>query len=207
MTAQVEFFCSPAEEREVIDYLTRDEDTVVFDVREGVLSAWNSFTVNRIPTWQDRFSVYLWRRSLGPLVWHTSKPVVTGSTHASFVANMFARVEWDERGLGDEDKLLNVDLSPILCYRRGALRNDTRAPNRILAPPSSLARAGKQYESWVKRSLAWIKRRSKLVHDWRNPSSIPNPDMLLNSTYAFPDAQLQLASGNHPFALFVVDGT
>ena len=205
MTAVAQFFCSPEEEAEVVRYLTKEAGTKVFDVRRRALDPWDDFSADSLPDWAERLSVFIWRPDLGPLVWHTSQPIVEGPTHGNFVANVFAREEWDRRELHGDDKLLDVDLSPLLCYRRGNVRNGLRAPNHVLAQPSSLARAGRDYEAWVKRSLAWVKRRGKLIHDHRKCSSLPNPDLIVSPIYAFAGAQLEIESGNHGYALFVDD--
>lgn len=40
MTAQVEFFCTPDEEREILRYLTKADETQVFDVGRGQMTPW-----------------------------------------------------------------------------------------------------------------------------------------------------------------------
>ena len=204
MTAQVEFFCSPDEEREVLRHLSNVDAIEFFDVHEDRLTPRNSFSIDDLPDWPDPLHIYLWQPTYGPLIWHTSRPEIAGSTHRSFVMNFFAHEKWDELGLSGNDKMLDTDRSPILCYQRGTVHKNKLGPNLVLAPPSNLRRVGADYERWVKRSLAWIRRRGKIVHDWRQQSeTIPNPDMLLNTIYAFPDVREDLASRNHNFALFV----
>jgi hypothetical protein len=204
MTAQVEFFCSPDEERDIIQYLANADVMEFFDVREGRLTPWNSFSVSDIPEWPDPLQIYLWQPTHGSLIWHTSRPEVAGPTNRSFAMSFFAHEKWDELGLSGNDKMLDSDLSPILSYQRGTVQDGKLGPNLVLAPPSNIKRVGADYERWVKRSLAWIRRRGKIVHDWRQQSvTIPNPDMLLNTIYAFPDVREDLASRNHNYAIFV----
>jgi hypothetical protein len=199
MTAQVEFFCSPAEERDVLRYLTKAPNTRVFDVRGGSLTPCESFSAEDLPPWPEAVHVYLWQPTHGSLVWHKSPPAISGESHRSFVMNLFAREAWDARRLGVGDQLLNADLSPIVCYRRGLMRDGRVGPNLILAPPSSLLRAGREYERYVQRSL-----RGSIVHDWRNQSvTIPNPAKLVNTIYAFPDVEQRLKEPDHEFGIFV----
>ena len=208
MTAQVEFFCSPDEERDVLRYLANESATEFFDVKNDCMKPWSSFSINSLPEWPDPLHLYLWKPKHGPLIWHTSRPAIAGSTHRSFRMNLSAHKRWDELGLSGNDKLLDSDLSPILCYQRGHVHDGKVGPNLVLAPPSNLKRVGAEYERWVKRSLAWIRRRGKIVHDWRKQSAtIPNPEMLLSTIYAFPDVREDLASTNHNFAIFVQDRT
>jgi hypothetical protein len=152
MTAQVQFFCSPREEIQVLRY--------------------------------------------------TSQPGITGATHRSLVINLSAHDDWDERGLGEGDRLIDFDLSPVLQYTRGDLQDGKREPNTVLAPPSNLKRVGPEYERWVLTSLAWIRRRGTIVHDWRKPSTtIPNPYSFVNTIYAFPDVEEALKSTHHEFTI------
>lgn len=200
MTAQVEFFCSPTEEREVLQYLTKIEGTVVYNIAEGHMTLWNCFSVDEIPDHPSPLNLYFHQPPHGSLIWHTSQPTVAGPTHRSLVLNLFAREEWDEHGLEENDKLIDTDLSPIICYQRGMPRDGRTPPNLVLAPPSSLQRVGPEYERWVKRSLAWIRRRGTIVHDWRKQSeTIPNPRSIVNTIYAFPDVLTDIESNCHSF--------
>jgi hypothetical protein len=91
MTAQVEFFCSPDEEREVLRYLSNADAMEFFDVRERRLTPWKSFSINDLSDWPDPLHIYLWQPTHGSLIWHTLRPEVAGSTNRSFVMNFFAR--------------------------------------------------------------------------------------------------------------------
>jgi hypothetical protein len=204
MTAQVEFFCSPNEERDVLRYITKTDGTNVYDVADGKMTPWDSFSVDDIPDGPAPLSLYIYQPAHGTLIWHTSRPNAAGSTHNSFVKNLFAREEWDDRGLGVEDKMIDTELSPIIYYRRGALRDGRTGQNLVLAPPSNIQRVGPEYERWVKRSLAWIRRRGTIAHDYRKQSiTIPNPHSIVNTIYAFPDVLEEIESKRHSFAILI----
>ncbi len=208
MTAQVEFFCSPTEERDVLRYLTKTEDTLVYDVAAGNMSPWDSFSADDIPDHPAALNLYICQPAHGGLIWHTSRPTVAGPTHGSLVKNLFVREEWDKRGLGGNDKMIDTDLSPIICYRRGMPHDGKTGQNLVLAPPSNLQRVGPEYEHWVKRSLAWIRRRGTIVHDYRKESdSIPNPYSIVNTIYALPAVLADIESNNHSFAILIQSGT
>ena len=208
MTAQVEFFCSPDEERDVLRYLTKTEGTLVYDVANDKMKLCNAFSADDLPVHQSRLSLYIHQPAHGSVIWHTLRPAVAGQTHGSLVKNLFARDEWDERGLGSGDKMIDTDLSPIICYRRGTAQGDRTGQNTILAPPSNLQRVGPEYEKWVKRSLAWVRRRGTIVHDYRKQSgSIPNPHSILNTIYAFSGVLAQIDSTNHCYAILINGGT
>ena len=202
MTAQVEFFCSPSEERNVLRYLTKADGTVVYDVSAGSLSPCESFSVDEILDPPSPLSLYICQPTYGSLIWHTSRPTAAGPTHGSLVSNLFSREEWDERGLGNNDRMIDADLSPIICYRRGALRDGKLGQNTVIASPSSLNRVGSEYEKWVKRSLAWIRRHGTIIHDYRKQSdTIPNPHSIVNTIYALPDVLADVESNQHSFAI------
>jgi hypothetical protein len=204
MTAQVEFFCSADEEREVLRYLTKDPGIRVFDVSTGSLTPWESFSVDHLPEWPRPLQVVLWQPAYGDLIWHDSTPTVAGRTHGGFVMNLFAYREWKKRRLGGRDKLLDTDLSPILHYRRGDSRADGMSQNVVLASPSSLARVGPEYERWVKRCLAWIRRRGTIVHGCRGFSqTVANPHTIASTIHAFPGVLDDIRSGNHGFVIAI----
>jgi hypothetical protein len=208
MTAQVQFFCTPAEERDVLRYLTKSEGTLAYDVTDGRLTKCAPFSVDDIPDQSSPLSFYIHQPAHGSLIWHTSQPAVEGPTHSSFVKNLFAREEWDKRGFGDKDKMIDTDLSPIICYRRGVLQNGRTGPNMVLAPPSNLQRVSPEYYRWVRRSLAWIRRRGAIVHDYRKQSdTIPNPHSIVSTIYAFPGVLEAIESNDHSFAILINGGT
>lgn len=188
MTSQIQFFCSPREEVEILQYLLKNGGTKVFNVINGGMNSWSFFSTEDLPDWTSSLEIYLWQHSHGPLVWHTSRPEVKGSTHKSLVNNLFSRQEWDNRNLTQNDKMLDSDLSPILYFNRGKILDGRVCPHTIIFPPSSLRRVGIDYERWANRSLGWIRRKCKSIHDWRNQSkTIYNPYSSLNTIYAFPD--------------------
>ncbi len=128
MTARVDFFCSPEEEREVLRYLTKSAGTRILDICNGAMVAWDGFSTDVIPAAPEPLEVYLW--------------------------------------------------------------------------PSSLERAGPEFARWVKRSLAWIRRRGTIVHDYRRPSTtLPNPHSTLNTIYAFPEVLEAVRSADRRFTL------
>jgi hypothetical protein len=135
MTAQVEFFCSPREEIEVLRYLTQAAGVQVFDVTQQKLMRWADFSPGAVPDWTQPIGIHLWNSAHGSLIWHTSCPEVAGPTHGSFVKNFFAQLDWKSLGLGNRDRLIDTDLSPILQYTRGDFRDGRRRPNTVLAPP------------------------------------------------------------------------
>jgi hypothetical protein len=200
MTARVEFFCSPREEQDVLHYLTKFEGVNVFDVNQGQMTPWPEFAVDVLPEWGDPLQIYVWHPEHGSLIWHTSKPPVAGASHRSFVMNLFASEEWEARGLGKRDKMIDEDLSPLLYYGRGSMRDGKRYPNLLMAPPSNLQRVGPEYERLVLRTLAWVRRRGKIVHDWRKQSTTI-PHTIVNTIYALPDVQGVLQTKDHDFAI------
>ena len=207
MTAQVEFFCSPAEERELLAYLTKGPDTCVYNIVNRYMRFWDDFLADDVPQPPSPLNIYIYQPSHGSIIWHTSRPSAVGPTHSSLVKNLFAGEAWDELKLGSKGKMLDTDLSPIICYCRGTRHQGRTGQNCVSAPPSSLERVGPEYERWVKRSLAWIRRRGTIVHDYRKRSTtLPNPDSILNTIYAFQGVLEAIQSGHHRFMITISDG-
>lgn len=192
MTSQVEFFCTAQEEATVLEYLAA-RGAVFSDVTEGSVLEWQTLEqVRDLPTDQP-MTLMVWVRAHGPLVWHKSKPQVSGETHESLVMSVFARKEWEEQQLGTGDRVLDTDASPVLHFERPYRKRGLLAPRIIVAPPSSIERVGVEYARWVRRVLSWVRRRGKIVHDWRSPSKvIPNPLSLLSTIYAWPGVRAEL---------------
>ena len=202
MTAQVQYFCDSDDERAILDRLTANNAIVVFQLDGQRMTEIPEFSVEKLAPWPKFACLYLWAMDLGPLQWHDNRPKVEGPTHRSFVMRLFAREDWDRSGAVEGDRLLDQDLSPGLCYKRPEMLDGKMGPCTLIAPPSNLELVGVEYAKWVSRSVAWIRRRGKIVHDWRSPSVvIPNPHHILNTVYAFPSAMKILEGGKHSFAI------
>jgi hypothetical protein len=202
MTAQVQFFCDSDDELAIIDRLTASTTTSIFQLDGQRMTEIPQFSVEKIALWPEFVCLYLWAKDLGPLRWHEGRPTVEGTTHRSLVMRLFAREDWDRLGAASRTKLLDQDLSPGLCYKRPEIVDGKMGPCTLIAPPSSLERVGVEYAKWVNRCLGWIRRRGKIVHDWRSPSAvIPNPRHILNTVYAFPSAMKLLEGGEHSLAI------
>lgn len=202
MTAQIQYFCDSKDEQAVLARLTADEAIAVFELDGRRMTEIPDFTIEKIAPWPAFVCLYLWAKDFGPLRWHRDRPNVEGPTHRSLVMRLFAREDWDRSGSAKGDRLLDQDLSPGLCYKRPEMLEGRQGPCTLIAPPSSLERVGADYARWVNRCIGWIRRRGKIVHDWRARSMvIPNPHHLLNTVYAFPSARELLEGGEHPFAI------
>jgi hypothetical protein len=204
MTAHVKFFCTSAEEQQVVRYLFKSDDIRVYELRERRLVPRQSYSVDDMPAWPEAFEIYIWRPIFGSLVWFTSRPSASGETHDRLVTTVLAGEAWDAMGLGPSGRMLDNDLSPMLLYKRAGICEGRIGPCEVLAPPSSPERVGAEYKRWVTRTLAWIRRRGTIVHDWRKPSTrLWNPDSLLTTTYALPNALREIESAPHKFGFWL----
>ena len=186
----------------VLGHLTANPEVIVLSLDGQRMKELPEFSAEQLPAWPEFVCLYLWAKDLGPLQWHYKRPKVEGATHGSLVSRLFARDDWDKSGLSEGDRLLDQDLSPGICYKRPECMDGRIGPSTLIAPPSNLERVGNGYAKWVNRCIGWIRRRGKIVHDWRSPSiTIPNPQGFLNTVYAFPDALRELESGEHTFAI------
>lgn len=204
MVAQVEFFCSPREEDAVLRYLRGSGDVVAFPVTFHRPATVPITPLQPLPPWPEPFDVFIWLRSAGPLVWHTERPTVAGDTHGQLVNRLFASDTWDNARRDEGLALLDVDLSPVLVYRRALSVDGQVGPCLLLSRASNLDRVSPEFARWVRRVQGWVRRNAKRIHDWRSKNpSIPNPHMILNSIYAFPDALAEIQSGAHHFAILL----
>lgn len=202
MATQVQWFCDADEEQIVLDRFIRNERIAVFELDGQRMTEIPEFSVDKLAPWPSFVCLYLWAKELGPLQWHTNRPKLAGTTHRSIATRFFDREHWDRSGLAEGDTLLDQDLSPGLCYKRPEMLDGKMGPCTLIAPPSDPKRVGVEYAKWVNRCVNWIRRRGKLVHDWRSPSAvIPNPHHILNTVYAFPSAMKRLEGGEHPFTI------
>jgi hypothetical protein len=202
MTAQVQYFGDSDDEQTILHRLTASTRTVVFHLDGQRMTEIPEFAVEKIAPWPQSVCLCLWAKDLGPLRWHEGRPNVEGATHRSLVMRLFAREDWDSSGTATGKRLLDQDSSPGLCYKRPEMLDGKMGPCTVIAPPSNLGRVGAEYEKWVNQCLGWIRRRRKIVHDWRSPSTvIPNPHNILNTVYAFPSAMELLERGEHTFAI------
>jgi hypothetical protein len=129
---------------------------------------------------------------------------VDGSTHGELVNRLFAAENWDAASPVDGEAMLDFEKSPVLVYRRSQLRDDRLGPGLLISQASNAERVSQDFSKWVRRCLSWVRRRANRIHDYQaKHPGLPNPAGLLNSIYAFPDAEAELASGRHRFGLFI----
>lgn len=186
----------------MLEHLAGRPGTSVWSIEGGVMLELEDFTTESLPEPTEPLHLCLCRGDGEDLVWHASPPEISGPTHGNLVQNLLALREWEERGLAPPNRLLNYDLSPVITYQRGSQHNGRASQNVVLAPPSSLRRVDPGYERRVKQSLSWIRRRGTIVHDYRNQTDkLPNPHLILNTIYAFPDVLEEIRSGEHRFAI------
>lgn len=202
MTAQIQYFCDADDEKAILARLIPDGAIAVYQLDGERMTEIPEFSVEKIDPWPTFVCLYLWAKDLGAIRWHKDRPKLEGPTHRSFVMHLFAREDWDRSGAVAGDRLLDQDLSPGICYKRPEIWEGRMGPCTLIAPPSSLERVGAEYAKWVNRCIGWVRRRGKIVHDWRSRSiAIPNPAHTVNTVYAFPSALKLLEREEHPFAI------
>ena len=202
MSAQVQFFCSSKEEREILTHLTRGLSDSVFRFDGRNLQPIADFSPEQLPPWPQSEHLFIWPRAYGPLAWHNRRPAILKTSHRALVGSLFAQGDWDRLGLTEHDGLLDQDRSPLLRYSRGEVCDGRVGPSLIFAPPTDLERVSPDYARWVRRCIAWVRRQGTKVHDWKTPSTVlPSPRGLLNTIYAFPDAYSSIESKSDTYAI------
>ena len=204
MTARSDFFCSPTEEKSILEHLLHSGDVIGLTYRLRGSPDLPPVDWTAVPPWPEPFSCFLWLRSAGSVQWHTSRPEVKGETHGELVNRVLASMTWDADPLQQDEGLLDVERSPVMIYRRSTVLEGRSGPCLLLCPPSNPDRISKEFAAWARRCFAWVRRHGTRVHDWRAPSStLPNSDHLLNSIYAFPEALVRLKRGDHGYAILL----
>ncbi len=202
MSAQIQFFCSSNEEREILQHLTRDVTDSMFLLDGRKLVPIERFTPDHLPTWPASVHLFIAPKTYGTLAWYDRRPELVKTNHRDLVRSLFAQGDWDRFGLTEHDSLLDQNQSPLLRYSRGEVCEDRHGPSLIFAPPSDLERVSVDYARWVRRCIGWVRRRATKVHDWKNRSTLlPNPHGLLNTIYAFPEAYAAIYSGSHTYVI------
>jgi hypothetical protein len=202
VSAQVQFFCSSKEEREILVHLTRDLTDSIFRLDGRKLEPIPGFSPERLPPWPASVHIFIWPEAYGPLAWHSRRPEIVKTSHRDLVRSLFAQGDWDGFGLTEDDALLDQNRSPLLQYSRGEVCDGRLGPSLIFAPPNDLEGVSVDYARWVRRCLGWVRRRATKVHDWKTPSPLlPSPRGLLNTIYAFPEAYAAIESKSHTYAI------
>jgi len=204
VTARSDFFCSQSEEGSILEHLRHSGDVIGLTYRLRGSPGLPPIDWTAVPPWPAAFGCILWLRSAGPIEWLTSLPEAKGDTHGELVNSLLASMAWKADPPPGGEGLLDVERSPVMIYQRAAVLEGRFGPCLLLSPASNPERISNEFAAWTRRCFAWMRRHSARVHDWRAPSStIPNPDHLLNSVYAFPDALLRLERGDHEYAILL----
>ncbi|XAM00481.1 hypothetical protein OT109_03635 [Phycisphaeraceae bacterium D3-23] len=203
MTASVDFFCTANEELQVFRYLTKDACVEVYDAARDMVRQRDAKVLDDLPEWHSELKLFFLHSASGQWVLHTTRPDVDlNANHDQLVASLIARDRWDHSDIISNQGLIDFERSPALVYIRGQRSSRTIRASQLVAYPSRLASVSIDFERWVKRVLGWVRRKGEIVHDYRTPScSIPNPDHLLTTTYALPEAKILIDSGNHPYEI------
>lgn len=182
MTARADFFCSPAEEKAILEYLLQSGDVIALTYRLRGSPDLPAVDWTAVSPWPEPFDCFLWLRSAGSMKWHRSRPEAKGETHGELVNRVLASMAWDADAPPGGEGFLDVETSPAMIYRRSTVLDGRSGPCLLLCPPSNPDRISKEFAAWTRRCFAWIRRDSTRVHDWRAPSStLPNPMHLLTS--------------------------
>jgi hypothetical protein len=202
----LDFFCSSNEEKSILKYLLHSGDVIGLTSRLRGSPDLPPIDWTAVPAWPEPFSCFLWLRSAGSMNWHRSRPEAKGKTHGELVNRLLASMAWEANPPRGDEGMLDVETSPVMIYRRSMVLEGRSGPCLLICPASNPERISKGFAAWKRRCFAWVRRHGTRVHDWRVPSStLPNPDGLLNSVYAFPEALIRLKRGDHEYAILLQD--
>lgn len=193
--AQIEFCCTPAEEREFLEWLLGSDEVVpltkaVCNPRKLPIP-----DLEDLPRWPEPVEFLIWHRASAPIRWIRSRPRSTGKSPQSFKAAMFAQETWDRLRPHRGQALIDVERTPLLVYSRAQRREGRRvSPSMLHAPASSLRGISQGFEAWVRRVFGRIRETAKRAEE------LSLPGLPFGTVYAFPGAMEDIRSGKSRFA-------
>jgi hypothetical protein len=112
LTARADFFCGPAEEKSILEYLLHSGDVIGLTYRLSGSPDLPPIDWTAVPPWPEPFNCFFWLRSAGSMKWHRSRPEAKGETHGELVNRVLASMAWDEDTPHGDEGLLDVERSP-----------------------------------------------------------------------------------------------
>jgi hypothetical protein len=113
-------------------------------------------------------------------------------------AGVFNRLNWQHLSPGDEEGLIDSNISPVLFWRPGHSDDSALLTSEIGSQADSMSAVSPEYERWVNRVMGWVRRRGTMV--WGRQRRNVRPDLnialaVVSTIYALPDALAALEAG------------
>ena len=113
-------------------------------------------------------------------------------------AGLFNRLSWDALGPSQDEGLVDSNASPVLLWVPAALDGTRLVSGHIGSQADSMSAVSSEYERWVKRVMAWVRRTGTVV--WGLETTAIRPDLHIersdvSTVYALPGALSVLEAG------------
>ena len=182
---------------------TSDDHVMMLDyLREPEAVTLHPWPVVTIPaeTWtrERAFAarqVMIVHRDLGPAsVIRQGDPAMSEGTKAG----VFNRLNWERLGPNGEDGLVDSNTSPVIFWEPGQMADGALHGSLLGSQADSMSTISAEYERWVNRTMAWIKRRGTKVWGLERGEIRPDLDIgfpHVTSVYALPGALAAMEEG------------
>jgi len=117
----------------------------------------------------------------------------------STASGVFNRLNLERLARAGVDQIVDLDASPVLFWSPGAFSVTELRVGSLGTQAHSPRAVSADYDRWVKRVAAWIRRRGTLVWGLQKNEVRPDLDIhlrMLNSVYALPGALEHLTNGS-----------
>jgi len=193
--AQIEWFCTPAEEKKIFEQLLTSGDVVPLNSVAARPDDPPIFDLSSVPPWLTNVQFLFWLRSAGKLRWIQNQPRWrSGGTSAQFKNSVRTVETWKQVKPRKGTALLDLEKSPVIVY--GRFDDDCGiAPCSLVTPMSSMKRISPAFERWVNQLIAGVRKGSTKIHDSKKRTKLIDTDGYPNTLYAFPEALKLLRKG------------
>ena len=191
MVAAVHFIATAEDYAEMLDYLG-EPNTVSLHPWPVVHAPLERWTREQALSAQQVMVVH---RDFGPAkVIRPGDPAMAESTKAG----LFNRLNWDRLAPPGDDGLVDSNTSPVIFWQTGQAGDGSLHESSLGSQADSMSAIGADYERWVNRTMAWIKRRGTKI--WGLERSKIRPDLNIafphvSAVYALPAALAALEAG------------
>jgi hypothetical protein len=191
MVAAAHFYATEDDQHSLLDYLGEPEDVT--------LSSWPLVQSPPVPLSRSaamaRPQVTVLNHALGePVTLREGDAAMRGGS----VAAVFNRLNWERLRPESPDGLVDSNASPVLLWTPATHQHDELTSGSIGSQADSMRAVSADYERWVNRVMAWVRRRGTKV--WGLETSRVRPDLAVKrpdvtTVFALPEALALLQDG------------
>lgn len=191
VVSAVHFFATPEDNAVLLDHLG---EPATISLHPWPVLAEPLVTWTREQALTAR-QVMIVHRQLGPpTAIRPGDPAMDGASKEG----LWNRLNWERLGPSADEALVDSNVSPVIFWEPGQVSDDTIYAGSIGSQADSMSAVGADYERWVSRTTAWVRRRGTKV--WGLQRDMIRPDLTIrishvSTVYALPHALLALESG------------